>query len=100
MPIKNNILEDIQEISIDKLPILTILYENEKYNDNKYLNNKIQEARENLNNGISTCIIKNILEEKYKTGLKQYYISGYDVGNKNWEKFDKSNSSYYVGTLF
>lgn len=33
MPTKNNILEDIQEISIDKLPILTILHENEKYND-------------------------------------------------------------------
>lgn len=102
MPTKNNIFEDIQEISIDKLPILTILHENEKYNDKDYLNNKIQEARENLNNGISTCIIKNVLEEKYKNGLKQYYISGYIVGNKNWEHYSdatfiiKENEAYYI----
>ena len=83
MPTENNILEDIQEISIDKLPILTILYENEKYNDNNYLNNKIQEAIENLKNGISTCIIKNVLEEKYKSGFKQYYITGYVVVRKD-----------------
>ena len=83
MPTENNILEDIQEISIDKLPILTILYENEKYNDNNYLNNKIQEAIENLKNGISTCIIKNVLEKKYKSGFKQYYITGYVVVRKD-----------------
>ena len=41
MTTENNILEDIQEIPIDKLPILTIIYENEKYNDD-YLNNKIK----------------------------------------------------------
>ena len=83
MTTENNILEDIQEISIDKLPILTILYENEKYNDNNYLNNKIQEAIENLKNGISTCIIKNVLEKKYKSGFKQYYITGYVVVRKD-----------------
>lgn len=83
MPTENNILEDIQEISIDKLPILTILYENEKYNDINYLNNKIQEAIENLKNGISTCIIKNVLEKKYKSGFKQYYITGYVVVRKD-----------------
>lgn len=84
MSTENNILEDIQEISIDKLPILTILYENEKYNDNNYLNDKIQEAKELLNNNISTCIIKNVLEEKYKSGFKQYYITGYVVAKKDW----------------
>lgn len=83
MTTENNIVEDIQEIPIDKLPILTILYENEKYNDNNYLNNKIQEAIENLKNGISTCIIKNVLEEKYKSGFKQYYITGYVVVRKD-----------------
>ena len=84
MTTENNIVEDIQEIPIDKLPILTIIYENEKYNDNNYLNNKIQEAIENLKNGISTCIIKNVLEEKYKSGFKQYYITGYVVAKKDW----------------
>lgn len=83
MTTENNIVEDIQEIPIDKLPILTIIYENEKYNDNNYLNNKIQEAIENLKNGISTCIIKNVLEEKYKSGFKQYYITGYVVVRKD-----------------
>ena len=83
MTTENNIVEDIQEIPIDKLPILTILYEDEKYNDNNYLNNKIQEAIENLKNGISTCIIKNVLEEKYKSGFKQYYITGYVVVRKD-----------------
>lgn len=83
MTTENNILEDIQEIPIDKLPILNIIYENEKYNDNNYLNNKIQEAIENLKNGISTCIIKNVLEEKYKSGFKQYYITGYVVVRKD-----------------
>ena len=83
MSTENNILEDIQEIPIDKLPILTILYENEKYNYINYLNNKIQEAIENLKNGISTCIIKNVLEKKYKSGFKQYYITGYVVVRKD-----------------
>ena len=82
MPTENNIREDIQEIPIDKLPILTIIYENEKYNDD-YLNIKIQEAIENLKNGISTCIIKNVLEKKYKSGFKQYYITGYVVVRKD-----------------
>ncbi len=63
MTTENNILEDIQETPIDKLPILTIIYENEKYNDD-YLNIKIQEAKELLNDNISTCIIKNVLEKK------------------------------------
>lgn len=83
MTTENNIVEDIQEIQIDKLPVLNIIYENEKYNDNNYLNNKIQEAIENLKNGISTCIIKNVLEEKYKSGFKQYYITGYVVVRKD-----------------
>ena len=82
MTTENNIVEDIQEIPIDKLPILTIIYENEKYNDD-YLNIKIQEAIENLKNGISTCIIKNVLEEKYKSGFNQYYITGYVVVRKD-----------------
>ena len=64
MTTENNIVEDIQEIPIDKLPVLNIIYENEKYNDD-YLNIKIQEAKELLNHNISTCIIKNVLEEKY-----------------------------------
>ena len=84
MPTENNIREDIQEIPINKLPILTIIYENEKYNDD-YLNIKIQEAKELLNSNISTCIIKNVLEEKYKSGFKQYYITGYVVAKKDWD---------------
>lgn len=86
MTTENNIREDIQEIPINKLPILTIIYENEKYNDD-YLNIKIQEAKELLNSNISTCIIKNVLEEKYKSGFKQYYITGYVVAKKDWEYY-------------
>ena len=79
--------DNIQEIPIVKLPNLTIIYENEKYNETDYLNNKVQEAREILNNNISTCIIKNVLEEKYKSGFKQYYITGYIVAKKDWEYY-------------
>lgn len=83
MDIEINSDDNIQEIPIEKLPILTIIYENEKYNETDYLNNKVQEAREMLNNNISTCIIKNVLEEKYKSGFKQYYITGYVVVRKD-----------------
>ena len=44
--------DNIQEIPIEKLPNLTIIYENEKYNETDYLNNKVQEAREMINNNI------------------------------------------------
>lgn len=75
--------DNIQEIPIEKLPNLTIIYENDKYDETDYLTNKIQEAREMLNNNISTCIIKSVLEEKYKSGFKQYYITGYVVVRKD-----------------
>lgn len=64
-----------------------IIYINEKYNNIDYLNKKIDEARIELNNNISTCIIEKVLEVEYNRGFKQYCLSGYIVVKNDWEYY-------------
>ena len=64
----------------------TIIYTNEKYHNIDYLNTKKEEARDELNSDLSTCIIKNVIEEYYK-GFKQYYLSGYVIVRFYWEYY-------------
>lgn len=63
----------------------TVVYINEKYNE-EYLQNKIQEARERLKNDqLATSIIKEVVEQKYKNGYIGYAIRGYCIVRDDWE---------------
>ena len=65
----------------------TIIYTNEKYHNIDYLNTKKEEARDELNSDLSTCIIKNVIEEECYKGFKHYYLSGYVIVRCDWEYY-------------
>lgn len=71
-----------------------VIYTNEKYHDIDYLNTKKEEARDELDCDLSTCIIKNVIEEEYYKGFKQYYLSGYVIVRQDWEYY--SDGSFII----
>lgn len=72
----------------------TIIYTNEKYHNIDYLNTKKEEARDELNSDLSTCIIKNVIEEECYKGFKHYYLSGYVIVRYDWEYY--SDGSFII----
>lgn len=71
-----------------------VIYTNEKYHDINYLNAKKEEARNELNHDLSTCIIEKVIEEEYFKGFKQFYLTGYVIVRNDWEYY--SDNSFII----
>ena len=73
----------------------TTIYTNDKYKEEEYLQNKIQEGRERLKKDqLSTTIIEEVVEQKYNNGHVGYSIKGYCIVNETWEY--RSNASFLI----